>query len=227
MSQVLSTKSPPPRLELASNNAALHAQLLATEHWSLLGTRSMTWNEIFSRTGTFLTVLSASVVALSLVAQATGFGRGYQVFGLLVLPIVLLIGLGTFIRLIEADCEDIWLVIGMNRIRHAYLQLALEIEPYFVTGLHDDELGVLQTYSFRSQVGPSHLLAGTPVIVGTIDAVIAGVLTAIAGQALGGAVSLQIGLGLLVAVASGGVLGTMGYRRIAQLRRDFVPQFQR
>src|SRR5262249_7328844 len=28
---------------------AVRAQLLATEHWSLLAPRSMTWNEIFSR----------------------------------------------------------------------------------------------------------------------------------------------------------------------------------
>lgn len=126
----------------------------------------------------------------------------------------------------EADCEDIWLVIGMNRIRHAYLQLAPDLEPYFVSGFYDDEPGVLQMYSFRSQLGPSHLLAGTPVIVSTIDTVIAGVLSAIAGQALGGTVDVQIGLGLLVAVASGGVLGAMGYRRIAQLRRGFVPRFQ-
>jgi LuxR family maltose regulon positive regulatory protein len=39
-----------------------HAQFLATEHWSLLATRSMTWNEISSRTGTYLTVLSAAVI---------------------------------------------------------------------------------------------------------------------------------------------------------------------
>src|SRR5262245_24437288 len=68
------TAKPPPQLDQTGAAASLRAQILATEHWSLLATRSMTWNEIFSRTGTFLTVLSASVVALSLVAQATDFG---------------------------------------------------------------------------------------------------------------------------------------------------------
>ena len=48
----------------------LRAQILATEHWSLLATRNAIWQEIFSRTGTFLTILSATVVALSLVIQA-------------------------------------------------------------------------------------------------------------------------------------------------------------
>jgi hypothetical protein len=45
------------------------ATILATEHWSLLGTRSMIWNEAMSRTTVFLTVLSASIVALALLAD--------------------------------------------------------------------------------------------------------------------------------------------------------------
>ena len=110
-------------LEQTGTPAALRAQILATEHWSLLATRSMTWSEIFSRTGIFLTVLSAIVVALSLVAHGTGFGQTFRVFALLVLPIGLLIGLGTYVRLVEADIEDVWLVTGMNRIRQAYMQL--------------------------------------------------------------------------------------------------------
>jgi hypothetical protein len=35
----------------------------------------MIWNEAMGRTTVFLTVLSASIVALSLLANATGFGR--------------------------------------------------------------------------------------------------------------------------------------------------------
>jgi hypothetical protein len=53
---------------------ALRLQVLATEHWSLLATRTMLWNESFSRTGMFLTVVSASVVGLALVGQAEDFG---------------------------------------------------------------------------------------------------------------------------------------------------------
>jgi hypothetical protein len=159
---------------------ALRAQILATEHWSLLATRSMTWSEIFSRTGIFLTVLSAIVVTLSLAAHGTGIGQTFRVFALLVLPIGLLIGLSTYIRLVEADIEDVWLVTGMNRIRQAYMQLAPDLDPYFVTSHHDDEAGVLQTYSFRRQLGMMHLLSGSPVIVGIIDALLCGVVAAVA-----------------------------------------------
>src|SRR5687767_2520229 len=51
------------------------ATMLATEHWSLLGTRSMTWSEIMSRISIMLTVMSAFLVALALVARGDGFDR--------------------------------------------------------------------------------------------------------------------------------------------------------
>jgi hypothetical protein len=219
------TTKPPSLPEQTGTAASLRAQILATEHWSLLATRSMTWNEIFSRTGTFLTVLSASVVALSLVAQATDFGDNFRVFALFVLPIVLLVGFGTYIRLVEADIEDAWLVVGMNRLRHAYLELVPELDPYFVTSSHDDESGLLQTYSFRANVGLSHWLSGSPVIVGIIDAVVTGVFAVIVCQALGAGAALQIAIGLLVAFATAGMLGAMGYRRVDRLRRDYHARF--
>jgi len=221
----ISTSSGHIALEHSGAPAALRAQILATEHWSLLATRSMTWSEIFSRTGIFLTVLSATVVALSLVAQGTGLGQTFRVFALLVLPIALLIGLATYIRLVEADIEDVWLIVGMNRLRHAYHQLAPDLDPYFVTSQHDDEAGILQTYSFRPTLGIIHVLSGSPVIVGTIDAVLSGVLAAVATQALCGAVTLQVAIGLSVAVASGILLGAFGRQRLAQLRRDLRPRF--
>jgi hypothetical protein len=77
----------------------LRIQILATEHWSLLATRSHnTWNESFARAQMLLSVLAASVIALALVAQATGFGSGFTAFALVLLPVVLLLGVTTYIR---------------------------------------------------------------------------------------------------------------------------------
>jgi hypothetical protein len=213
----------PPSPDATGNSP--HAQFLATEHWSLLATRSMTWNEIFSRTGTYLTVLSATVIALSLVANATGFGPDFRMFALLILPVVLLVGVGTYFRLIEADIEDAWLVIGMNRLRHAYLELAPELEQYFIASHHDDEPGLLQTYSYRSRVGVTHWLSGSPVIVGIIDSVVTGVLTAIACQAAGAGVVLRAIAGVLAALAAAVLLATVGYRKVRHTSRDYRPLF--
>src|SRR5512132_4372637 len=72
---------------------ALRMQVLATEHWSLLASRSLAWGETFARTGMFLTTLSGAVVAIALVAQASGFGPEARLFALAILPIVLFVGL--------------------------------------------------------------------------------------------------------------------------------------
>jgi hypothetical protein len=76
----MSTETPPLRPE---SGAGTKLQILATEHWSLLATRALTYNESLS-----------------------------------------------------------W-VIGMNRLRHAYLELHPELEPYFVTSPYDDLAGAL------------------------------------------------------------------------------------
>src|SRR5262249_58172090 len=159
-------------------------------------------------------------------ANATGgFGPDFRTFALLVLPVVLLVGVGTYLRLIEADIEDAWLVIGMNRLRHAYLELAPELEPYFVASHHDDAPGMLQTYSFRSRVGPTHWLSGSPVPVAIIDAVVTGVLIAVVCQAVGAGVVLRTIAGVLAALAAVVFLGAMGYLKVHRLSPAYPPPF--
>jgi len=108
-------------------------QILQTEHWSLLAARSLVYTEAMSRTSIFVAALTGSVVALALVAQATDFGDGFVAFGLVLLPVVYFLGVATMVRLGQVNWEDARWVQGMNRIRHAYLDAAPELEPYFVT----------------------------------------------------------------------------------------------
>ncbi len=215
----------PPTPPSGDARGSLHAQILATEHWSLLATRSMTWTEIFSRTATYLTIVSATVIALSLVAQGTGFGRELQVFAVIVLPVVLFVGIATYLRLVEADVEDAWLVIGMNRLRHAYLDLAPELEGYFVTSDHDDEPGMLRTYAFRDTIGLSHWLSGSPVIVGLVNAVVGGVLGGALAHVAGASTQLQVAVGLLVGAALAAAFAVLGYRRVVHMRHRYHPSF--
>src|SRR5262245_36601277 len=74
------------------------AAILATEHWSLIAARSLIWNEAMSRATVFLTVLSASIIALALMADATGFGSQTTTLALVLLPIVFLLGIATYAR---------------------------------------------------------------------------------------------------------------------------------
>ncbi|GGT02122.1 hypothetical protein [Streptomyces chromofuscus] len=185
----------------------------------------MTWQEIFSRTGTYLTVLSASVVALSLVANATRFGSGFTTFALLVLPVVLLVGFGTYFRLIEADIEDTWLIIGMNRLRHAYVELAPELEPYFIASHHDDPPGIWTTYSFRRRIGVTHWLSGSPVVIGVTNSVVTGVLAAVACAAAGTGDTLRTLVGSATAILTAVVLGFLGLRKVHEVSRSYQPRF--
>ena len=111
------------------SRTALQLQVLATEHWGLLATRSLAWNESFTRAGMFLSALSGAIVALALVAQATEFGDEFTLFALVILPVVLFIGVTTFVRMGTSNNYDALCVIGMNRIRHAYMQIVPEVEP--------------------------------------------------------------------------------------------------
>jgi hypothetical protein len=161
------------------------AAILATEHWSLLGTRSLLWNEAMSRTTVFLTVLSASIIALALLADATGFGSQTTTLALVLLPVVLFLGTATYVRLVQINTEEIKTVLAMNRLRHAYLKMAPGLEPYFTTGHHDDASGLATTYLLA---GPSHLhpwvhfLVTTPTIVATVNAAVAAAIVVLVLQ---------------------------------------------
>src|SRR5688500_17592744 len=115
------------------------ATILATEHWSLLSSRSLGYSEAFNRVTVFLTVLSASIVALALVVNTQGFGDFFVWAAVLLGPLVLFLGVTTFVRLVQVNLQDALGIIAMNRLRHAYIELAPELVPYFSTGWHDDE----------------------------------------------------------------------------------------
>jgi hypothetical protein len=156
-------------------------QILATEHWNLLATRSLSWSESFSRAGMFLTVLSGATVALALVAQATAFGEGFVLFALLILPVLLFVGGTTFVRLVEVNNEDVHWVYGMNLLRHAYLDMEPELEPYFVSGFDTDDSSIIRTYgSHGTGSAMAHALVTTPATIAFVNAMIAGVLLVVA-----------------------------------------------
>ena len=127
---------------------SVRAQLLATEHWSLLASRSTTQNELLVRIAIFLTLVSASVVSLALIGQATDFDGRFDAFTIVLFSILLLVGTLTLLRVYNGGEEDHAYVIGMNRLRAAYAELDPGIDRYFITSTRDDERGVSQTYAY-------------------------------------------------------------------------------
>lgn len=203
----------------------LRLQILTTEHWSLLSTRALTWNEAFSRAAMFLSVLTGSVVALALVAGVMGFDDGFVAFALLLLPIVLFAGVSTFRRLIEINREDVRWVIGMNRLRHAYLEAAPELQPYFVTGWTDDEAGIMTTFGARPGAGSfAHEFVTTPGLIAVVDGVVAGVLAAILGLQIGATTGISLALAVASAVVTIGLLALHQFRLVIR-PRGLEPSF--
>ena len=224
----MSTDIPPAGRE---PGAASKLQILATEHWSLLATRSLTYTESLTRVNIFLGILSGAVIALALVAQADRFGPTFVSIAIPVLLVVLFAGIATIGRLTALNRDDYRWVIGMNRLRNAYLQLHPELQPHFVASPYDDLPGALQTLGIddpatgRSVGSVFHLLQTLPGMLTVIVAAVAGAIAALAARAV--AISPP---GMVVAAAAGFVLvvvlmGISGRRSVRRFSPTLEPRF--
>src|SRR6266508_5944596 len=213
---------------IAEASPAMRLQILSTEHWSLLASRSLAWNESFSRAGMFLATLTGAIVGLALVAQASAFGDAFTLFALVILPIVLFIGVATFIRLGASNYHDALCVIGMNRIRAAYLELAPDLERYFVMSAHDDARGLAITRGVPPGGGAmplAHLIAATPAVVLILNALLAGIITALAALRAGGDATVIFGVGVLGFLVGLALQSMYARRNIAKARSLLQPIF--
>jgi hypothetical protein len=205
----------------------IRLQILSTEHWSLLASRSLAWNEIFARAGMYLSTLSGAMVALGLIGGVDHFGDAFFTFALVILPVVLFVGIGTWIRMGVSNYHDAVTIYGMNRIRAAYLEIAPELEPYFVMGIHDDPKGIGITMALPPGTRPAaHLLASTPFLVLVLNGIVAGAITALALVRFGRAADGVIVVGAIL-VAALAVLIQMRYarRRIREGQTAVQPMF--
>jgi hypothetical protein len=185
-------------------------QILSTEHWSLLTSRSLVYNETFTRGGMFLTLLSASLVALGFAYQGSGGGGDFLAIVVAVLALDLFVGFATLGRLLGATLEEFRALQAMNRVRHAYLEMTPTLEPYFSTSTYDDPVSVLEIYGPEPGHGAmifdvAHGLTTMPGMIGILDSAITGALVAAATLAVtaDSRVALVVGIafGILTAVA--------------------------
>jgi hypothetical protein len=203
------------------------AAILATEHWSLLAARSLIWNEAQSRATVFLTVLSASIIALALLADATGFGAQTTTLALVLLPVVFLLGIAAYARLVQINTEEFQLVLAMNRLRHAYLQIEPGLEPYLTTGHHDDEPGVIATYMLDRPTRQwlwVHFLVNTPTIVATVNAALAAAIVVLLLQIAEPAPATAVAGGAVAFLVVWGVLFGLQLHTLRPLRGT-TPRF--
>jgi hypothetical protein len=224
-SRVAPTHVGPPGL-LGENVGPHTLQILMTEHWSLLSSRSLGYTEAMSRATIFVAALTGSVVALALVAQATDFGDSFLAFALVLLPVVFFLGLVTIIRISQLNWEDATWVQGMNRIRNAYLELAPELEPYFVTSKHDDDEGILISSLAVPRV-VAHLqgFVALPGVIAVLDSVIAGAVAAIGALGLGAGTAGAVAVGIVAFVLTLAAFVAFAVSAVGRMRRRIVVRF--
>ncbi len=77
-------------------------------------------------------------------------------------PPVLILGTLTGVRVHNASVDDVGLLVGMNRLRAAHLEIDPTLSRYLITSWNDDQVGVLKTYPVGNQRSViSHVVAST------------------------------------------------------------------
>lgn len=177
-------------------------QFLTTEHFMLRAARSSTVAETNGRCSIYLNAVTGVVVALAFIGQVSAMGEAFFVFGFVLFPCLLFLGLTTFVRVLQSGIEDMIYARGVNRIRHFYVELAPQAKDYFILSTHDD----IASSSLRDLglIPPGWQLFMTAAgMVEVINSVIAGVLAGmIISRLVGWSLPICAGLGIGVFLAS-------------------------
>jgi hypothetical protein len=220
---------PPPTTHAGSSAATglddpRALQILSTEHWSLLAARSLIWTESFARAALFLSLLSASVVALSLIGTES---EDFLTFALILLPVTLFAGIATFFRLDDANREEALWMAAMNRIRHAYVTIVPAVADRLTAGYTDDPMGIGRSYGLGGDVRYTifHFFVTMPGMIAVVDAVIAAVIASAALSKIGYRGMEVGGVALIAGLVTAILLGLRSQRAFNGFVTHFQPRF--
>ena len=173
---------------------------LTTEHFTLQGARAQTASESASRASLFIFSVSSTLVALGFLGQGSRPDQTFEVFALTVLPTLYLLGVFSFIRVVECGAEDYRYGVAINRIRHYYKEIAGDQARLFLLSGHDDGRGVFANAAVPSEGRRQFFTFAS--VVALIDSVIGGSTIAIATSVIADAP-------LGVAAGTGGAVGLL------------------
>jgi hypothetical protein len=151
---------------------------LTTEHFTLQGARSQTASESASRASLYILSVSSALVALGFIGQASQVGTTFDVFALTVLPTLYVLGVFSFVRVVECGVEDFRYGVAINRIRNYYKQIAGDQAKLFLLSGHDDGRGVFENAAVPPEGRKQFFTFAT--VVAVINSVVGGSAIAIA-----------------------------------------------
>jgi hypothetical protein len=105
-------------------------QMLTSEHAALQSARATNVAEATGRTLLFVSVTSAAIFGLGLLAQIAQPSRTLIALALLLLPGLCVLGVETFIRVLVLLVEDETYARAIDLLRRYYLDSAPSIRPY-------------------------------------------------------------------------------------------------
>jgi hypothetical protein len=194
-------------------------QALTTEHFTLQTARAATIADSNGRSALYLSTVSSAVVALAFIGQVDRLGHAFHLFALALLPALVLLGILTYLRLVQTAVEDLFYARAINRIRRHYVDLDPEGARWFVLCGFDDPAGVLAAMGLATPgTGHSrwHLLSHAATMVAAVTSIIGGVGVALAANAVDAGhlpVAASASVGMLVAVAGAAGFGWHQLRR--------------
>jgi hypothetical protein len=208
---------------LTDAQKSLRAQMLATEHWSLLASRSTTQSEVLTRIAIFLTLVSAGLVTLGVLGNATAFRGWFGVAALGVLFLLVVLGIVTSFRVFNTATEDMAFVLAMNRLRGAYLDLDPGLARYLVMSAADDELGLEQTYFPFASRRRTQVFASSMMVILVVEVALVGLFTGSLTFALIGSAVWAVVIGVVAAIVSFVLWLRHGYQTYLSVWQHHVP----
>ncbi|HEY1237533.1 MAG TPA: hypothetical protein VGE91_04295 [Solirubrobacterales bacterium] len=197
---------------------------LTTEHFTLQGARSQTMSESSARASLYVFSVSSALVALGFISQVSQVGDLFNAFALTVLPTLYVLGVVTFIRLVECGAEDFRYGLAINRIRGYYQEVAAERADLFLLSGHDDGAGVFENMGIPAK-GRKPIFAFSSAIA-VINGVVGGAAVALAlGALLDASLWVCVLVGAVAALAS--VIGWIRYAGVLLEDRaaEVLPMF--
>ena len=154
-------------------------QVLTTEHSTLQAARAAAASEANARVMIFISTLSASMVALAFVGQATEFGTPFYTLALAILPATLVIGFASYMRALQIQLADAYFAIAINRIREHYKTLHPDAESLMVLPTATGLQAIRTEAALEKRVPRLQALFMISGMVAFVEALVAGAFVAL------------------------------------------------
>lgn len=145
--------------------------VLNTEHYALQTSRAGTIDEATGRATIFLSVLSAALIGLGF---AAGNDRVVRPYLGAVLPILVIIGILTFLRLVETTVENSLDMKRIQRIRAYYHRRLASEHDFFADAVVSEDSAQAARMLVGVRPGRWEFLLTTAALVGAVNAALVG-----------------------------------------------------